>query len=433
MVSRARLYAVVIAGMMTLSSCGSSSSPKTSSNSPKTNKSSNTTSSTTTSSPPSSSTTTPSSTTTTVTPNTGTALNRLPAPNGFEPSSVTFVSQSDGFVLGTTKSCNTTACASIVTTTNNGASWQQMPSPPAPFLSRSSALGSSVGISQIRFANVDNGWAFGPSLYATHTSGASWQQVQIPIPGKITALATAGGKVFAIVTNCTNQTSSCTSSLISSSISNNSFTQVSGVVNSGTPNTGSNGSPIVLYATPSGVNGFVLLGYQGNHPSEAFLYGTNGGNTWARFPDPCGTNLEITSLTMPNATTLDTLCSGGVAAGSSEKILMQTSNSKTQRLGNAPLPGDGGQLASPNTSTPVIATSSAASFIYRSINSGQSWTTSAQYGDGGVGFYDFGFTSPTQGIAIHGTPPTNTNNGPVVDSLIESTNAGASWFTVPIP
>lgn len=425
-----RPYALAVVATITLSSCGSASPPS------KPSPSSTTTSTSTSLAPSSSSSTSlaPSSTSSTAASSTTTTLRRLAAPNGFEPASVTFVSQSDGFVLGTAKSCAATACASIVTTTNNGASWQQMPSPPVPFVSRLSAAGASSGISQIRFANLDNGWAFGPSLYATHNSGASWQQVQIPISGKVTTLATAGGKVFAVVTNCNNQTNVCSSSLISSSILNNSFTQVSGVVGPGAPNAMSNGFPIALYATPNGVNGFVLLGYKGNYPGTALLYGTNGGNSWAKFPDPCaGTNLEISSIAMPNAATLDTLCSGGAAAGSSQKILMQTYNSQTKRLGSAPLAGDGGQLASPSITSPVIASSSAASFIYRSTNSGQSWITSAQYGDGGVGFYDFGFTTPTQGVAIHGMPASSTNNGPVVDSLIESTNGGASWSSVSIP
>lgn len=414
---RIRSYAVLVIAVVALSSCGASQHPKVAQRS--------TTSSTSSTTSSSSTTTTPLSTTTT--------LRRLSVPNSFEPASVSFVSQSDGFVLGTSQGCASTSCASIVTTTNNGASWQQMPAPPAPFLLKTAASGASSGISQIRFANINNGWAFGPSLYVTHNSGASWQQV--PISGQVTALATAGSRVFAVVTHCNGQTGACSpSSLMSSSLSSNSFSQVPGVVGSTQPNGMEGESPLALYATPNGVAGFVSMGYQGNYPGTALLYGTNGGSTWARFPDPCaGTNLQISSLAMPNATTLDTLCSGGPAAGSTQKILMSTSNSQTKRIGTAPMGGDGGQLASPSASNQLIATSSGASLIYRSTNSGQSWSTTAQYGDGGAGFVDFGFTTPTQGIAIHGMPASPGSSNPPVDSLIESTNGGASWHTVSIP
>ena len=408
MLLRVRPYIVAVVTMLTLSSCLGSSHPKTKQSSTKT---------------PSTTTTAPSSTTTTI-------LHRLAAPSGFEPASVSFVSQSDGFVLGTAKSCATTSCAFIVTTTNNGATWQQMPPPPVPYVSRPHASTTSSGISQIRFANIDNGWAFGPSLYATHNSGASWQKVQVPVPGKVVTLATAGGKVFAVVANCNPQTNTCSSSLVTSSISSNSFTQVPGATNIAASVQLWNGFPITLYATPNGVNGFVSLGYQGNYASgKPLLYATNGGGTWSRFPDPCaGTNLQIASLAMPNAATLDTLCSGQPAAGSTKKVLMQTYHSQTRRLGNPPFSGDGNlQLASPNTSRIVIAGASAAGFIYRSTNNGQSWKTYL-YQDGGVSFYDFGFTTPTQGVAIHGFPANH-----AVDNLIESTNGGASWHTVPIP
>ena len=34
-----------------------------------------------------------------------------------------------------------------------------------------------TGVSQVRFYNTSDGWAFGPQLWATHNGGQSWQQI----------------------------------------------------------------------------------------------------------------------------------------------------------------------------------------------------------------------------------------------------------------
>src|SRR5690348_17885436 len=47
-----------------------------------------------------------------------------------------------------------------------------------------------------------SGWAYGPQLYATHTSGRTWAQVGTG-GLRVTALETVGDRVFAVWASCT--------------------------------------------------------------------------------------------------------------------------------------------------------------------------------------------------------------------------------------
>ena len=87
-----------------------------------------------------------------------------PVPTGFEPASVTFVSADQGFVLGTAP-CSTPPCTSMVGTDDGGATWHGLPAPAAPLaasLSDPSPDDGPSAISEVRFGDHLDGWAFGP-------------------------------------------------------------------------------------------------------------------------------------------------------------------------------------------------------------------------------------------------------------------------------
>ncbi len=52
-------------------------------------------------------------------------------------------------------------------------------------------------MSQIRFLNLDDGWAFGPQLWAPHDGGQTWAQVGTH-GQRVTDLETVGDRVFAV-------------------------------------------------------------------------------------------------------------------------------------------------------------------------------------------------------------------------------------------
>jgi photosystem II stability/assembly factor-like uncharacterized protein len=81
-----------------------------------------------------------------------------------------------------------------MTTTDGGAAFRRLPAPGAPF---GPSLRSPPAAANIRFANPEDGWAFGPGLYATHDGGQQW--AAIPMPGTVTDLEPGLGVVYALV------------------------------------------------------------------------------------------------------------------------------------------------------------------------------------------------------------------------------------------
>jgi len=68
---------------------------------------------------------------------------------------------------------------------------------PAP---RAELSDDQGGVRQVRFADADNGWAFGPDLWATHDGGAHWGRTRLPgveNGAAVSDLAAAAGAVHA--------------------------------------------------------------------------------------------------------------------------------------------------------------------------------------------------------------------------------------------
>ena len=140
-----------------------------------------------------------------------------PVPADFRPTSVTFVGTDTGWVIGqagTPGHCATEFCTSVARTDDAGDSWAGVPAP------LTGAADGATGVSQIRFLNLDDGWAFGPELWATHDGGQTWAQVDTH-GQRVTDLETVGDWVFAVFATCTGGgaafASGCTSFTLYSS------------------------------------------------------------------------------------------------------------------------------------------------------------------------------------------------------------------------
>lgn len=125
-----------------------------------------------------------------------------PVPANFAVSSVTFVSTSDGWVIGPAgipghcTGPNPGICTSLAATSDGGATWHGVPAPV------SGSPSGARGVSQIRSLNGRDGWAFGPQLYATHDGGHTW--AKIATHGmRVTSLETVAGRAFAVWARCT--------------------------------------------------------------------------------------------------------------------------------------------------------------------------------------------------------------------------------------
>ena len=365
---------------------------------------------------------TPSTTTTTalpVTTPTGTTV-----PSGFEPGSVTFVSATTGFVIGIDSECPAGTCVALARTTDRGSSWVLLPAPTAGYVAHGQPGSSTVPVvSEVRFADELDGWIYGPSLFATHDGGASWQHVNLG--GSVVSLETSGGYVDAVVSPCTGDFQ-CTGplNLYQAPSTGGVFTSVlSG------PSVVSDGTPTLALSLHAPV-GFVNM--------SDFIYATSSlaaeSGRWKAFPNPCAPptipGFFVVAFVAPNTTGLYTLCGGGIAMFSQEKRLVKTVNGVSAVAGTPPFGGDAEALAATASGTLVVA---AATFLYRSTDGGASWTTAETYsfGDGSLGFNDLGFTTATQGVVIRG----GFLGGPPADftsHLLMTTDGGATWTVMPI-
>ncbi len=178
-----------------------------------------------------------------------------PVPANFQPGSVTFVSTGTGWVMGqagTPGHCATQYCTSVARTDDAGKTWTGVPAP------LTGPADGATGVSQIRFLNLADGWAFGPELFATHDGGEHW--TQIDTQGlRVTGLETVDGRAFALFASCSGTgptfAGQCTSfTLYSSPASADDWTPV-GPSTSGLADGGGYGSASIVL---TGTRGYLL-------------------------------------------------------------------------------------------------------------------------------------------------------------------------------
>jgi photosystem II stability/assembly factor-like uncharacterized protein len=326
-----------------------------------------------------------------------------PVPAGFKPRSATFVSAATGYVLGVVTTCPSHRCVAILRTTDGGTKWVSLGAPPGRY---------GTTVSEVRFADPLDGWAFGPDLYVTHDGARTWQLVDLG--GAVDQLAASDGYVDA-VSSCIPMGCSGRVSLWQASASGGDFTKV--LVSSKV----FQDTKLALH----GSVGFVVFG-----PSQVYatenLADTHG---WKPFPDPCSglKNFSLSSIVAPNGTTLYTVCWGNGATGRSTKDVVVTQGGHSKVAGATPENGIAGTIAAtPSGRTLVLATSSGASYLYRSTDGGRLWVDSILFRDGGLGFNDLGFTTAKLGFVIRGAVAWRSK----LDDMMMTDNAGATWYRV---
>ena len=320
-------------------------------------------------------------------------------PAGFEPQSVTFVSASEGWVLGTAP-CTTKPCTSVVRTLNAGRTWQGIPAPAASLANS----GQGQGVGALRFADSLDGFAYRPDLYVTHNGGSTWNQVRLP--GAVGDLEAAHGVVYAAVRGSDSR-----ERIYRTPASSDRWSLVAGLPASPPLPSGYLPGPGTI--TLHGSAAWIFIG--------GHLYATQTGTGWVQEPVPCGT-FGVDSLAAYDTQRVTLLCAGSAGAGSSGKVVYSSDNGGASftRVGQAPLGGIGGALAQPQPGRLFIATNSGATWIYASSNGGQTWQTALMLSDGGAGLTDFGFSTATQGVAVEGHPDIGSH-------LYMTRDSGKSW------
>jgi photosystem II stability/assembly factor-like uncharacterized protein len=187
-------------------------------------------------------------------PVTNSPIDVTPTLQRLVPTSVTFVSQQQGWASGVLEVPGGTVAGGLGKTTDAGVSWTIELPRPAPQ-------------GTVRFANADEGFSFGSTYQVTRDGGRHWQTV--PSPGYIADLETDHGAVWALVRSCVR----CEGlRLFTATLADPALTRVAAV-----PPIGHDDAALTLQGRAVYVTG-------GND----FWETTDLGTTWRQETNPCG-------------------------------------------------------------------------------------------------------------------------------------------------
>jgi photosystem II stability/assembly factor-like uncharacterized protein len=371
-----------------------------------------------------------------------------PAPGNFQATSVTFVGLNTGFVLGqagTPGQCGPPSryiCTSIAGTGDHGSTWHGVRAPV------SGAPAGAAGVSQVRFYNTSDGWAFGPQLWATHDGGQTWTRIRTH-GLRVTALETAGQRVFAVWAQCsgggTDFAADCTSSaLYSASPGGDQWAPVPGA-GTGHSLSGTASSAALVLTGSRGYllapDGTLLSGPVTSagawQPATSTGTGTGPGTASSSpgavssGPAPCEPGAAQAGGQPSGALLAATTTSAGLvlvctspATGATQAKQVYTSADNGQlwqQAGTAPAAGTATSVAGTTAGTIVLATTAG---LEVSTDGGATWTA-AQGALPSGGFSYVGMTGPQQGVAV----PADTAQHAVWFTF----DGGRTWRPSPIP
>jgi hypothetical protein len=387
-------------------------------------------------------------------------------PGNFQPTSVTFVGTGNGGVIGavigqagTPGHCATSVCTSLAGTSNYGQTWYGVSAPIAP------GPTGNGGVSQIRFASLSDGWAYGPALYETTRGGWPWKPEdtdgQRVIDVEAAPADVAGGvpaRAFAVFGKCSGSGADYASDCSSFSL----WTSVAGTrtwkpvqvpdayrqLNS----TSSASSAVPQLIIAGGTTAYLLT------PSGELLSGPTSGGSWQAVglapcsPGPGSASGQASqSPAVPGSATQSSspatssgtqgsasqgygaefatgtqllLSCQSQAAAAQVTLYTSTDGARWHRAGSLAVPGTPTSLASAASGQAVLATTKG---IEYSANGGRSWhaakVTGAGSGPAG-GFSYVGMTTAAQGVAV----PADSTLG----EIYVTADGGGTWYPSPI-
>jgi photosystem II stability/assembly factor-like uncharacterized protein len=352
----------------------------------------------------------------------------MSVPVNFRPSSVTFVGTDTGFVIGqasTPGHCATQYCTSVARTDDAGRTWTGLPAP------LTGAPDGATGVSQIRFLNTEDGWAFGPELFATHDGGHSWAQVATS-GLRVTDLETVGDRAFALFASCAGTgptfAAQCTSFTLYSSPAGTDDWAPLGAATSGL--TGGTAASLVL----TGIRGYLLA------PDGMLYAGPVDGAAWqpvASVPCPVGSaqpDGQPTGALLAAATGVNLVLActpAPISGGLQKKLIFASADGGASWHQIEPVTAGPGFVATVQGVASSLAASPAGSVVLGTsagivvLPAGSTtWQQATVTGAPAGGFGFVGMTTDEQGVAL----PAN----PAVGAVWFTFDGGQSWQPSPV-
>lgn len=353
-----------------------------------------------------------------------------PVPGNFQPTSVTFIGNDMGAVIGqagTPGHCGppvSTDCTSLAGTSDYGKSWYGVSAPVT------GSPDGSLGVSQLRFLNNRDGWAFGPQLYVTHNGGGHWS-TEDTHGQRVIALETVGDRAFAVfASGCTGTGADygqgCAGvALYSSQMNSDKWQPVAGPMASPASSASSGAAArLVLTGGPAGGTGYLLT------PTGMLYSGPLTGAAWGAVgPAPCPPGAP-----KPDGQPTGAQLAAGsgrlylvcTTAGTASGVYVKTAHVSTdggkhwQKAGHIPGPGAATSLAAAQGGLVVLATTAR---IDISTDNAATWTKAYGSPAGAAsqeqGFSYVGMTSPKLGVAVPADPS--------LGEIFITRDGGKSW------
>ncbi|MCL4559632.1 MAG: hypothetical protein M1281_03325 [Chloroflexi bacterium] len=256
------------------------------------------------------------------------------------------------WVLAATQEANGNGLI-LLDSSNGGSTWESHSIP--------GALPAWVGAApapntarNVVFLNQDDGWVYGPGLYATQDGGATWQQTNMP--EEITALAPMAGpgaQTWALAGNCPTTGGNCTYHLLGLNTQTGAWQPLSNFppLSAG---------PDASLFRPDAHSALVFaaeLSGQAGQPSNFFLWSSAGSGPWKKIDTPCQKAAQERLSISPEGQYW-LLCGGDPSAGAEGKtVYVSTDQGQTWELRSTT---DFGQL----TGTPTLSPGSQPLPIY---------------------------------------------------------------------
>jgi photosystem II stability/assembly factor-like uncharacterized protein len=326
---------------------------------------------------------------------------------GLIPASVTFVSANDGWVLGKA-TCASGQCAAIARTADGGRTWVAVQAPDAPIFPSPSDV--SPGISELRFADAHNGWAFGPDLWSTHDGGTTWVRQTIPgVPAgpNVAALETAGGTVYAVVFD------GGAYRVESSPVGSDAWALAALRVPVGA------GPVPTIQVILQGGAGWLL---ENDRTVVAGARLVNG--SWVTWQPPCATVVGPAFLAASGPKDLAAACDVGLWSNpTGEHLFLSHDGGLTFTESATAVPLTMGAMAAAASPSVIVVGGSdgTGAILVATFDAGKSWSVVARLGS--VQIANLGFTTATQGVVVAAAA-----NGPA--TLMMTRDGGHTWSPV---
>jgi hypothetical protein len=346
-----------------------------------------------------------------------------PVPADFAATSVTFIGPDTGWVIGQAgapgQTCATSYCTSMARTDDGGKTWFGGPAP------LTGPPSGASGVSQIRFLNASDGWAFGPGLFATSDGGRHWEAVATN-GYRVTDLETVGDRAFAVFASCsgsgTGFAAQCTSfSLYSATAGSDDWAPVPGAVSGLSAGGQAASASLVLTGGRGyllGPGGALYAGPVDGGPWQQVGSGPAGGASCTTGPAQQDGQPSGAMLAAATSSDLVLACATGPGSGGGAQVFTSSDGGNTwQQGGTAP----GGSTVTSAAAQPggeiVLATTDG---LDVSHDGGATWQQLEQGSAGPAGGFSYvGLTSQEQGVAV----PANAGE----DAIWFTYDGGLSW------